>query len=128
MIPVDSNTELAKVLIKYTEGVLDALKLDNGPSHGEVMMTSDGPCLVEMNCRSHGWDGAWVPLAEMLCGYAQPAVALDSHLHLEAFESIPSVMPSPFKASGQAVMLISYFEGEVLSTPGYEKMKQLPSF
>merc|ERR1712048_266126 len=109
-------------------GVLDALGLANGPTHGEVIITPDGPCLVEMNCRSHGWDGAWVPLAEMLCGYAQPAVALDSHLHPEIFESIPSVMPSPFKASGQAVMLISYFTGEVLSTPGYEKMKQLPSF
>jgi biotin carboxylase len=128
MIPVDSQSEEAKILIQYMRGVLDALALNNGPTHGEVMMTPDGPCLVEMNCRSHGWDGAWVPLAEMLCGYAQPAVALDSHLHPEVFESIPSVMPSPFKASGQAVMLISYSTGEVLSTPGYEKMKQLPSF
>merc|ERR1712066_690729 len=129
MVPVDSQSKEAQILIKYTRDVLDALKLHNGPSHGEVMMGADNvPCLVEMNCRSHGWDGAWVPLAEMLCGYAQPAVALDSHLHPEIFESIPSVMPSPFKASGQAVMLISYFTGEVLSTPGYEKMKQLPSF
>jgi len=128
MIPVDSQSEEAKILIQYTRGVLDALGLNNGPTHGEVMMTPDGPCLVEMNCRSHGWDGAWVPLAEMLCGYAQPAVALDSHIHPEVFESIPAVMPSPFRASGQAVMLISYFTGEVLSTPGYEKMKQLPSF
>merc|ERR1711972_1204797 len=128
MIPMQSDDPIAQELIKYTRGVLDALGLRNGPSHGEVMMTADGPCLVEMNCRSHGWDGAWVPLAEMLCGYAQPAVALDSHLHPEVFASIPSVMPSPFKASGQAVMLISYFAGEVQSAPGYEKMKQLPSF
>merc|ERR1740121_877994 len=49
MIPVDSDSDIAKMLIKYTQGVLDALKLFNGPSHGEVMMTSDGPCLVEMN-------------------------------------------------------------------------------
>merc|ERR1711879_895310 len=128
MIPVDSQSDEAKILIQYTRGVLDALGLANGPTHGEVMMTPDGPCLVEMNCRSHGWDGAWVPLAEMLCGYAQPAVALDSHLHPERFELIPSVMPSPFRASGQAVMLISYFTGKVLATPGYDKMKQLPSF
>merc|ERR1711972_478524 len=49
MIPVDSNTELAKLLIGYIEGVLDALKLDNGPTHGEVMMTSDGPCLTRIS-------------------------------------------------------------------------------
>merc|ERR1712227_875245 len=90
MIPVDSNTEIAKLLIKYTEGVLDALKLDNGPTHGEVMMTSDGPCLVEMNCRSRGWDGAWVPLAKALTGgYSQPDVGLDSHVDEMAFDKLP---------------------------------------
>merc|ERR1719401_3048754 len=129
MIPVDSNSEEAKILIKYTVGVLNALKLDNGPSHGEVMMTSDGPCLVEMNCRSHGWDGAWVPLAKMLTGgYSQPDVALDSHVDGSAFSKIPNVYPSPFKAAGQNVMLVSFFSGTVRSTPGYDKMKKLSSF
>jgi hypothetical protein len=128
MIPVDSQSKEAKILIEYTQGVLTALKLDNGPTHGEVMMKDDVPCLVEMNCRSHGWDGAWVPLANMLCGYAQPALALDSHVNPAKFKQIPDVMPSPFKASGQAVMLVSYFAGTVKSAPGYEKMKKLPSF
>lgn len=92
------------------------------------MMKDDVPCLVEMNCRSHGWDGAWVPLANMLCGYAQPALALDSHINLGKFKEIPDVMPSPYKASGQAVMLVSYFAGTVKSASGYERMKKLSSF
>ena len=25
------------------------------PSHGEAIMTEDGPCLVEMNCRGEIW-------------------------------------------------------------------------
>merc|ERR1719464_1474707 len=129
MIPVDANSEEAKLLIKYTQGVLDALKLHNGPSHGEIMMTRNGPCLVEMNCRSHGWDGAWVPLAKMLTGgYAQPDVAFASHLDVSAFAKIPAVYPSPLKATGQNVMLVSFFSGTVRSTPGYNKMKQLSSF
>merc|ERR1719183_952527 len=129
MIPVDSRSEEAQVLISYTRRVLDALKLDNGPTHGEVMMTSDGPCLVEMNCRSHGWDGAWVPLAKMLTGgYAQPSVALDSHVDADAFNQIPQLCPSPFKAAGQNVMLVSFFSGTVRSTPGYEKMRKMASF
>merc|ERR1719373_661656 len=129
MIPVDAESKEAKILIEYTRGVLDALKLHNGPTHGEVMMTSDGPCLVEMNCRSHGWDGAWVPLAKMLTGgYAQPGVALDSHVDGSAFAKIPEVYPSPFKAAGQNVMLVSFFSGTVRSTPGYDKMKKLSSF
>merc|ERR1712039_64580 len=39
MLPVDANSAVAKQLIEYTRGVLDALKLNNGPTHGEVMMT-----------------------------------------------------------------------------------------
>jgi biotin carboxylase len=128
MIPVDSESAEAKVLISYTRAVLDALKLDNGPTHGEVMMTSDGPCLVEMNCRAHGWDGAWVPLARALTGYAQPEAALDSHVDEDAFSKLPNVMPSPFKASGQTLMLISNFSGTVKSMPGYDRMRQLSSF
>merc|ERR1712048_1384612 len=129
MIPVDSNSEVAKQLIKYTQGVLDALELNNGPSHGEVMMTSDGPCLVEMNCRAHGWDGSWVPLAKMLTGgYAQPAVALDSHINEPEFAKIPNVFPSPFQAAGQNVMLVSFFSGIIKATPGFDKMKRMSSF
>ena len=88
MVPVDSQSREAQILIKYTRDVLDALKLHNGPSHGEVMMGPDNvPCLVEMNCRSHGWDGAWVPLAKKPTGgYSQPDVTLDSHLDAMAFD------------------------------------------
>merc|ERR1711920_282033 len=129
MIPVDADSKEAKILIEYTRGVLDALKLHNGPTHGEVMMTADGPCLVEMNCRSHGWDGSWVPLAKMLTGgYSQPDVALDSHVDGSAFAKIPEVYPSPLKAAGQNVMLVSFFSGTVRATTGYDKMKKLSSF
>lgn len=129
MLPVDSNSEEAKILIKYTRGVLDALKLDNGPTHAEVMMTADGPCLVEMNCRSHGWDGAWVPLAKALTGgYSQVDVAIDSHDDASAFAAIPDVMPSPFMAHGQNVMLVSFSSGIVKSMPGYDRMRKLHSF
>lgn len=129
MIPVDSSTVEAQILIKYTREVLDVLGLANGPTHAEVMLTSSGPCLVEMNCRTHGWMGGWVPLAKaMTGGYAQPGVALDSYLNADAFASIPDVTPTPFKATGQTVMLVSFFEGIVLSTPGYDRIRQLPSF
>lgn len=129
MIPVDADSKEAKILIEYTRGVLDALKLHNGPTHGEVMMTADGPCLVEMNCRSHGWDAAWVPLAKALTGgYAQPDVALDSHVDGEAFAKIPELYPCPFKAAGQTVMLVSFFSGVIKSTPGYDKMRKMKSF
>jgi hypothetical protein len=47
-VPVDSESEEAKIIIPYVRGVLDAIGFKNGPSHGEVIITKDGPCLVEM--------------------------------------------------------------------------------
>jgi len=42
----------AKILVPYARGVLDVLGVKNGPSHGEVILTPTGPCLVEMNVRA----------------------------------------------------------------------------
>jgi len=129
MLPVDSESPEAKVMIPYVRGVLDALQIKNGPTHGEVMMTADGPCLVEMNCRAHGGDGTWGPLAKALTGgYCQIDAAADSFLDHAAFNKLPDKMPSPFRATGQEVMLVSFTEGTVTETPGYQKIRELPSF
>jgi len=85
--------------------------------------------MVEMNCRSHGWDGAWVPLGKALTGgYAQPGVAIDAFVNQEAYDKIPMIYPSPFKAAGQTVMLVSFFAGIIKATPGYDKMRKMKSF
>jgi hypothetical protein len=46
ILPVDSESSEAKLLIPYAFGVLDALAIRNGATHCEIMMTDDGPCLV----------------------------------------------------------------------------------
>jgi len=129
MLPVRSDSAVAKEIIAYVRGVLDALGIKNGPTHGEVMMTQRGPCLVEMNCRAHGGDGAWVPLAtELTGGYTQVNGTIDAFVDEEAFAKIPQEPPAPLKASGQNVMLVSFAEGTVASTPGFEKIKAMESF
>jgi biotin carboxylase len=128
MKPVDPTTEKAKILINYIRRTLDMLGIKNGPSHGEVMMTSEGPCLVEMNCRAHGGDGAWRPLALALTGgYSQVEATADSFCDAKAFSKLPDRPPYPFKAAGQCVMLVSYSKGKVKSAPGYEVLRMLPS-
>ena len=42
------------VLIEYTFKVLDALGIRFGPGHSEVMLTADGPRLIETGARMHG--------------------------------------------------------------------------
>jgi biotin carboxylase len=128
-IPVDPNSPEARILIPYIRRVLDALGLKNGPSHGEVIMTSDGPCLVEMNCRARGGDAAWLPLARALTGgYSQVECSVDSFVDSRQFMITPDKPPSPFKASGEEVILVSFSRGTVKSTPGFEIIKNLPSF
>eukprot|EP00529_Nitzschia_sp_RCC80_P004737 CAMPEP_0113503366 /NCGR_PEP_ID=MMETSP0014_2-20120614/34104_1 /TAXON_ID=2857 /ORGANISM="Nitzschia sp." /LENGTH=911 /DNA_ID=CAMNT_0000398325 /DNA_START=141 /DNA_END=2876 /DNA_ORIENTATION=+ /assembly_acc=CAM_ASM_000159 len=129
MKPVDCGSELAQILIAYIRRTLDALGIKHGPSHGEVMMTAEGPCLVEMNCRAHGGDGSWAPLARALTGgYSQVDVSADSFCNPKAFDKIPDRPASPFKASGQNVMFVSYSKGKVAAAPGYDIIKLLPSF
>lgn len=128
MLPVESSDPIAQKLIAYTQSVIDALDIKHGPTHAEVMMTADGtPCLVEMNCRAHGWDGAWAPLEIALVGYSQVAAACDCYFDCEAFDALPNEFP-PFMAGGRMVELVSNFTGRIEGLPGYEVIKKLPSF
>lgn len=127
--PVEIDSPEAKIIIPYVRKVLDSLGLKNGPSHGEVIMTADGPCLVEMNCRARGGDGNWRSLAVALTGgYSQVDATADCYLDKQQFLSLPDRPPSPFKAAGTEIILVSYSRGTVRETPGFEVIKQLPSF
>merc|ERR1711904_512589 len=129
MIPVAIDSKEAQEMIPYVRGVLDALGIKNGPTYGEVMMTQRGPCLVEMNCRAHGGDGAWNPLAmELTGGFTQVNCSIDAFMDEQAFSEMPEVPPSPYKAVGQNAMLVSFGEGTVKSTPGYEQIMAMDSF
>jgi biotin carboxylase len=129
MKPVDPTTEQSKILINYTRRVLDAMGIKHGPSHGEIMMTDEGPCLVEMNCRAHGGDGCWRPLARALTGgYSQVEVSADAFVDPKAFAKIPDKPAYPFKAYGQEDIFVNNSRGTVKSTPGYDVIKNMPSF
>mmetsp|Transcript_3871 Transcript_3871/g.5772 ORF Transcript_3871/g.5772 Transcript_3871/m.5772 type:complete len:931 (-) Transcript_3871:263-3055(-) len=129
ILPVDSESPEAKLLIPYALGVVDALQIRNGATHCEIMMTADGPCLVELNARAHGGDGNWQPLTKALCGgYSQVDATVDAYLNPDKFFSLPDKPPSPFLASGQEVKLVSYSKGIVKATPAFEIFRMLPSF
>lgn len=126
--PIDSKSPEADDLIPYIRSVLDVLGVANGPSHAEVIITEDGPCLVEMNCRANGGDGIWVPLCRAIAGYSQVEAAVDAYLQEGKFKDLPDRFPSPFLAQGQCVDLVSYSKGTVKATPGFEVLKRLESF
>ncbi len=127
-VPVEADSPEAKLIIPYIRKTLDVLGVKNGPSHGEVIITDTGPCLVEMNCRANGGDGAWQPLARGLTpgDYSQVEVTADAYLNPEKFETYPDI-PGRLIGDGVEILLVNYTNGVVKRTPGFDVLKKLPS-
>ncbi len=68
------------ILVDYVRACLDALGIVHGPAHSEVMLTVDGPVLIETGARLQGGDS--VPLMRAATGTSQTdatvLAALDS--------------------------------------------------
>jgi hypothetical protein len=127
--PEPSDSPDSEILIPYVRAVLDALGVKNGPTHAEVIMTATGPCVIKVSCTARGGDGNWRPLCRALTGgYSQIEATVDAYLDEEAFAALPGVPPSPFKAAGVEIFLVSFSRGTVAATPGFDIIKQLPSF
>jgi len=123
-----ADEPVAQQLIAYTRAVLDALNITNSATHTEVMMTPTGPCLVEVNSRCHGAAGSWMPLAQAMTGYTQVSACVDAFVDVNAFDRLPDVPRSPFLASGQVVVMVSFHEGLIEATPGFQQIRALKSF
>lgn len=121
---------VAQKLISYMAGhggVLDALGFLNGPGHAEVKMEADGPCLVEVGARCHGWSGTWLSLVKECLGPCnQVQATLDAYLDGEAFDKLP-VAPEELLKDGTCVMLVSREEG-TLASVATAMLEDLPSF
>lgn len=72
---LESTCEEAETLIQYTFQVLDALHIKEGPSHTEVIITNEGPCLVETGARLHGCKGP--KLTELATGIGTHELVVD---------------------------------------------------
>lgn len=142
--PMSPDSDIAKSLIDYTCKVLDAIGIKHGPTHNEIIMTAEGPCLVEVNCRLHGWEGSWHNVGKIVTGgsldlatrdvtggYSQVDASVDSFLDAEKFNRLPMRFPwypSGFQGKSTLVQLVNMKEGIVKATPGLDCIKQLPSF
>jgi len=67
--------ERQDALVDYVFQVLDAVGLQHGPCHTEVMFTKRGPILVEVNARMHGLHGP--KLIEMCTGTSKATYTTD---------------------------------------------------
>jgi biotin carboxylase len=76
LLPPDDDRVPA--LTDYVRSCLDALGIVYGPAHSEVMLTADGPILIETAARLQGGDS--VPLMRAAAGTSQTDAAVQSAL------------------------------------------------
>jgi len=115
-------------LIKYNAKMLDALKIDYGPSHAEIMLTPDqGPVLVEVGARINGV--VHPKLHNECLGHNQVQLTVDCYANREAFQRGVSQLPYTLKKHAMIVNLINESCGKIESIDNtvYESMKALPS-
>ncbi len=72
-------------LVGYARDVLDALQVRHGPAHHEIMLTADGPCLVEVGVRLCGADTAAQALLAL--GESQVERTVQAYLDPAAFHA-----------------------------------------
>jgi len=106
--------EKQNVLVDYVCQVLDAVGLQHGPCHTEVMFTERGPILVEVNARLHGLQGP--RLIEMCTGTSKARYATDVLVnHGAMFDKLYQTGPGrflyPMLNDCVMLMLISSVEG-----------------
>lgn len=78
------DSEIGKSIIEYTLQVLDALGLECGPAHTEIMVDEKGPVLIEVNLRLCGMvlKGSWL---RKVLGESESTTSLKSYLHPDEF-------------------------------------------
>lgn len=125
---LDPTLPRAKALIEYTLSALDALGIENGPSHSELKWTPQGPALIECGARLMGaamdapsyrfagLDSQAMVYAQVLAGTDEERAALFAKRHYTRKRHITT-------------LLFTFdTDGKVRSTGGLDRLQRLPSF
>ncbi|MZF84739.1 ATP-grasp domain-containing protein [Streptomyces sp. SID5643] len=113
------------LLHRYAFGVLDALGIRYGPAHLEIMLTADGPRLVEAGARLCGSDVA--RYAVLATGESQIDRTVQAYVNSPAFLA---EVDSPHRRHAHAAMafLASPVEGRLKSYPLLDRVERLDSY
>lgn len=116
------NSPEAKICFEYVSKVLKVLQLNNGFGHTEIMLTKNGPYLIELNPRIAGAHGANSKLIQA-CGLPSQTDLLIASCNKEA-------MPIAYerKAAYGRKVLLQNFDEKILKPLNLTKLTTLDSF
>lgn len=130
--PLYDRTQLVRTLdqnsraiIDYTFQVLDALGIRIGPAHTEIMLTDQGPVLIESGARPMGGTFPQELIQESV-GHTQVQWAVDSYVDAEAFAANAAREYRPTHAMCMKT-LISTQDGDIQAIPAIALAARLPS-
>ncbi|MEU5400865.1 ATP-grasp domain-containing protein [Streptomyces sp. NPDC005963] len=112
-------------IVRYVRSVLDALGIRNGAAHTEVMLTGDGPVLIECGARLGG--GQMPELLTRCVGADQVTCLAHSIAAPEDFIAEADA-PYQLKDRLRCVNLILPRAGTVPDDDGWDQIRGLPSF
>lgn len=112
-------------LVDYVRHVLDAIGVEYGPAHTEVMLTGDGPVLIEVGARAQG---AIDPTATLLGAGTNQLVELANALEDPARFSSETAETPALRAHVLLVQLITRDPGVVQDMPLVRALKRLPTY
>ncbi len=120
-----SQGEVQDAMVEYVTSILDALAIRFGPSHCELMLTENGPILIEIAARMHGQSPQ--PLCEKVMGFSQVTATLDAYLAPAKFYELAAA-PYVLHEQLQRVELICPRSGLLRSLPRLDDIRAMPSF
>jgi biotin carboxylase len=124
MLVVDHTETRFRELISYAEQVLNAVGLHYGPSHMELIVTSEGPTIVELNSRLHG--SLDPRLTTAVTGENQISATVEAFVNPTLFKQTLNETPR-FNGFCGHVLLVSPTTGVLSRDFAWEMVEQLPS-
>jgi biotin carboxylase len=120
-----STGEKQTEVLAYVRSVLDALGIRHGAAHTEVLVTADGPTLIEVGARLCG--AYQHRMAEEVLGIDQLTLSVDAYLEPRRFfERIAT--PYELTRHATQVLLVSPKEGVLAALPRLDDVKRLRSY
>ncbi len=116
---------LHRRLFPYVASVLDALEIRNGPAHCEVMLSNEGPVIVEIGARLNGGNNPSLSLY----GGSRSQIDLTLEACLDPARFLQHVTePYALVRGAMRVFLTPPQPGRIGKLSGIERLEQLESF
>lgn len=123
---INKDDPIYQQLKNYHEKILDCLGIVNGPAHAEIMVTKQGPVLIEVGARISGGENRL--LSKEVFGYSSIDLTVDVYTNPRKFLSFIKQQPHNVNTFINQIMLRSDQAKYIKSLPLKMKIESLESF